>query len=349
MAGSGWNRNFHVILLAGGSGTRFWPKSRAGNPKQFLALAGKDPLLVAAWKRARKLAPPSRIWVVAPGRLAERICALLPGLKNANMIVEPSPRDTAPAVTLACATVAGRCPDAVVAVLPTDHVIADVGEFVETVRLAKAKADDGALVCLGIRPDRPATGYGYLRCASRPRKGRSTKVDRFVEKPDAVRARRYLKTGRYLWNAGMFVWKASAFMQAVDDASPAIPRSVRRFLEGHPKAWRKAPRISVDYAVMEKAGNVRVVPLEAGWNDLGSWDAVAPLPARRAGMDGKHVMIASKNSAVFGNDRTVAVVGLPGIVVVDTDDAVLVVARKEAERVKDVVDELRKTGQSRLL
>jgi mannose-1-phosphate guanylyltransferase len=340
---------FHAVLLAGGSGTRFWPMSRAERPKQFLALAGGRPLLEETWRRLSRLAPPARRWVVAPRRLASAVKEMLPGLHADNLILEPSPRDTGPAVGLACAAVARREPRAVVGIFPTDHVIADRDRFTAAVRLASRRAAAGALVCLGIRPDRPATGFGYLKCARPPRRGHAVAVERFVEKPDPGRARRFLRSGKYLWNAGMFVWRAERFLEELGRTEPAIRAAVEGCLAGRPRAWSRATRLSVDYAVMERAKGVEVVPLDAGWDDVGSWDAASRLQAAARGATDRTIMVDSPGSAVFGHDRLVALVDVPDVVVVDTGDALLVVSRGKTEKVKRVVEELRRTGRTDLL
>jgi mannose-1-phosphate guanylyltransferase len=340
---------FHVVLLAGGSGTRFWPLSRRSRPKQLLPLAGPRPLLVETWRRARKLAPPERIWVVTPAALARPVRRLLPQLRRGRLILEPSPRDTAPAVALACATVRRSDPEAIVGVFPTDHVVRKEQEFVRSVRVAVGEAARGRLVCLGIRPDRPATGYGYLACASAPVKGRPARVARFVEKPDLARARRFLRTGKYLWNAGMFVWRAERFLEEAGRVAPGIVTAVEGHLAGRKTAWRRAVRLSVDYAVMERARDVAVVPLDAGWDDVGSWDAAARLREQAGGADGGALLVDSPGSVVFGDRRLVAVVDAPGITVVDTPDALLVVSRSGSEKVKRVVDELQRRRRSDLL
>lgn len=342
---------FHVILLAGGSGTRFWPLSRRSRPKQFLPLTGSKPLLVETWRRARKLAPRERIWVVAPAALARPVRRALPDLERGRLILEPSPRDTAPAIVLACATVERADPGAIVGVFPTDHVIRNESEFVRSVRTAAVEAGRNRLVCLGIRPDRPATGFGYLGCKSSPVKGRSVPVARFVEKPDLVRARRFLRSGKYLWNAGMFVWRAARFLEQARDLAPGIVRAVEGHLAGRKTAWDRARRLSVDYAVMEQAKDVCVVPLVAGWDDVGSWDAAARL-REEAGASTRGpspLLVDSAGSVVFGGERLVALVGVPDVTVVDTPDAVLVVSRKASERVKQVVEELRRRGRTDLL
>ena len=318
--------------------------SRKSRPKQFLALTGSDSLLRATWKRARRLVPASRIWVVAPRALAAAVRRELPELSKGRLVLEPSPRDTAPAIALACEAVARVAPRAVVAVLPTDHLIRDSRAFALAVGAARRAAERGALVCLGVRPDRPATGFGYLEVASTPRGLAPRPVVRFEEKPPLHRARRFARSGRHLWNAGMFVWRVDRFREEVARVAPRLDRALR---EG---AWTRAPKISVDYAVMEHARGVEVVPLSAGWDDLGSWDAAAAhvaeslrLPPRRA------LVLGSPGSAVFSGGRFVALLDVPGVVVVDGGDAVLVASRASAERLKEVVAAVRRARRPDLL
>ncbi|ANM29052.1 hypothetical protein ABI59_04770 [Acidobacteria bacterium Mor1] len=337
------------MLLAGGSGTRFWPESRKRKPKQFLALAGKRPLLVESWRRVRKLAPPSRIWVVAPAALADSIRELLPQLRPDRLVIEPSPRDTAPAIALACASLAAVDPEAVVGIFPTDHVVRDVDAFKAAVERAAGAAAAGDLCCLGIKPDRPATGFGYLKCKGSVRAKGPIEVDRFVEKPDLAKAKRFLKTGTYLWNAGMFVWRATRFLDELDRTAPEIRTAVERMLAGKAKAWDKATKLSVDYAVMERARGVKVVPLDAGWDDVGSWQAAAALLEEAGLLDRSPVLVGSEGTAVFGAEKLVAVVGLPDVSIVETPDALLVVRNDQSERVRDVVKELEKRGRRDLL
>jgi mannose-1-phosphate guanylyltransferase len=243
-----------------------------------------------------------------------------------------------------------RDPGAVTAFFPTDHVVRDPKAFVGAVRAAVAEARTGALVCLGITPTRPATGFGYLRCRGPLRAGIPAGVERFVEKPDAARARRFVASGRYLWNAGMFVWRADRFLEELALRAPATHGAALGTAAGDRRAWEGAERLSVDYAVMEKARDVRVVPLDAGWDDVGSWEAVAAL-RREAGSDRdpNAVLVESPGATVLSDGRCVAVVAAPGIVVVETKDAVLVVGRGASESVRAVVDALRARGRDDLL
>jgi len=339
----------HVVILAGGSGTRFWPLSRAKRPKQFLSLAGKVSLLRATWDRARKLVPVERIWTVAPRALAAAVRRELPELRRDRLVVEPSPRDTAPAIALACSVIARNDPRAIAAIFPSDHVIRDTGAFKRALAVAHRAARGGALVCLGIAPDRAATGFGYLKLGARPRPGIASPVLEFVEKPDAARARRFLRSGRYLWNGGMFVWRIDRFLEELARVAPEVHGATAAVAAGSPGAWRRAPKISLDYAVMEKASRVAVVPVDAGWDDLGSWDAAARHAAPGAAGSGARVMLGSEGAVVFGGKRAVAILDLPGVVVVDTPDALLVVSRASSEKMKSVVEAVRASGRADLL
>jgi len=339
----------HVVLLAGGSGTRFWPLSRVKRPKQFLALAGRQSLLRDTWDRARKLAPANRIWVVAPRALAPAVRRELPALRPDRLIAEPSPRDTAPAIALACAVVARHDPAAITGIFPCDHVIGDVASFERAVGAAARAARGGALVCLGVAPTRPATGFGYLKVAKRPRTATATPVLQFVEKPDTARAGRFVRSGRYLWNGGMFVWRVDRFLDELARVAPKVHHAAVAVAGGSKASWRHAPKISIDYALMEKADGVAVVPLDAGWDDIGSWEAAARRASTGAAGSGTRLLLGSDGSAVFGGKRLVAMVDLPGVVVVDTPDALLVLARSSSEKMKSVVEALRAAGRADVL
>ena len=323
--------------------------SRAKHPKQFLALAGKVSLLRATWDRARTMVPAERIWAVAPRMLAAAVRRELPGLRRDRLVLEPSPRDTAPAIALACSVIAKNDPNATAAILPSDHVIRDTAAFKRAVAVASRAAAAGSLVCLGIAPDRAATGFGYLKLGAPGRAGVASPVVAFVEKPDAARARRFLKSGRYLWNGGMFVWRVDRFLDELARVAPEVYRATASVAAGSPASWRNAPRISVDHAVMEKASRVAVVPLDAGWDDLGSWDAAARHTSPGQDGHGKRLMIGSDGAVVFGGTRFVAILDLPGVVVVDTKDALLVLPRASSEKVKSVLEAVRSAGRADLL
>ncbi len=339
----------HVVILAGGSGTRFWPLSRVARPKQFLPLAGRRSLLRATWDRVRRLAPPERIWVVAPRALVPAVRRELPGLRRHRLVVEPSARGTGPAIALACAVVARHDPRAIAAIFPSDHAIRDASAFERAIAVAIRAARGEVLVCLGVAPRRAATGFGYLKVAARPRRGVASTVVKFVEKPDAARARRFVRSGRYLWNGGMFVWRVERFLEELARVAPKLHDAATAVALGSRFAWGRAPEISVDYAVMEKASAVAVVPLDAGWDDVGSWDGAARHPASGVWGRGARVFLGSDGAAVFGGDRAVALVDVPGLVVVDTPDALLIVARESSEKTRDVVRAMAALGREDLL
>ena len=339
----------HVVILAGGSGTRFWPLSRAKRPKQFLSLAGEVSLLRATWDRARKLVPARSIWTVAPRALVAAVRRELPELTRDRLVVEPSPRDTAPAVALACAVIARTDPRAIAAILPSDHVIRDAEAFKRAVAIAVDAARGGALVCLGITPDRAATGFGYLKLGARPRPGAASPVLEFVEKPDAARAVRFLRSGRYLWNGGMFVWRIDRFLEDLARVAPEVHDATAKVAAGSARAWLRAPKISLDYAVMEKASRVAVVPFNAGWDDLGSWDAAARQASLEPRRNGARLIVGSEGTVVFGGRRLVAVLDVPGVVIVDTPDALLVVSRASSEKTREIVRALTALGREDVL
>jgi mannose-1-phosphate guanylyltransferase len=319
--------------------------SRKAWPKQFLVLDGRESLLQRTWKRARQVAPPSRIWVVTGKALAGPVRREIPRLPKSNLIIEPSSKNTGPALTLAVAVVSRRDPSAIVGVFPTDHLVRNARAFTAAFEKAVAAAARGGLVCLGVVPDRPRTGFGYLRVARRT-KSRAIKVEQFIEKPALPAARRFVASGRYLWNAGLFVWRADEFLSVAAAVAPAVHAAGVAAAAGRSMAWRRLRPASVDRAVMEKAPRVAVVPLDAGWEDLGSWDAAArEMPEGSPGA----LLTDSPGTVVFGRGRVVAVLDVPGIVVVDTPDALLVVSRSAAERVRCVVDHLARHGRGDVL
>jgi len=351
------------VVMAGGSGTRLWPLSRSGFPKQFLTLDGRASLFQQAVERLAAL-DGDGIAAAAPlvvGNDEHRFLLLeqLRELKREPqaLLLEPVGRNTAPALTLAAlATLEGG--DPVLAVTPADQTVTDTAAYVAAMRSAAALAAGGAIVTLGIVPTRPETGYGYIR-AEAP--GGASRVQGFVEKPDAATAERYLREG-YLWNGGIFVLKASVWMQALERFRPDIAAAVRTAWEGHVRdaafvrpdraAFEAVPAESIDYAVMEKVPRselpMQVVPMAAGWNDLGAWDAVwQVLPKDDAGNAslGDVVLEGCRDTLVHASSRLVAAVGLNDVVVVETPDAVMVSTQARSQDVKRVVARLEADGR----
>jgi len=366
-----WNpgieRPVTAVLLAGGKGTRFWPASRSERPKQFLRPTGERTLLRATWDRFVRLVGKERILVVTGPSLVPMTRHELPELPPGNLVIEPSGRDTLPAAALGARSALERDADPVLVVAPTDHAILDEGAFGEALARALRAAGAGALVTFGVRPDRAAPEYGYIERAGDAEPDESAPVARFHEKPSPAQAAEYLAAGRFLWNAGIFAWRARVFferMREADaplaDAVAALPPSARPDTPAwasFAEAWERIPRISIDRALMEKARGVRVVPLEAGWSDLGGWEALGALGEHDA--DGNvtakdALYVHARDCAVHrhggpGRGRVYALVGTENLIVVDTDDAVLICRRGAGESIRDVVLRLQAAGREDLL
>ena len=354
--------------MAGGSGTRFWPASRALRPKQYLPLAHGQTLIAATIGRLRGVCAPENTWIVTNAAQAAQLPTLLPDFPRAQVIVEPEARDTAPCVALATATIAARDPDATIAMMPADHVIEPAEAFHELLRRGTAIAADGrTLVTFGIRPDHPATGYGYVACGEALDDGapRAFAARRFCEKPDRPTAEGFLADGGYLWNSGIFVWSVAAILAAMRHGDAALGNACDGMLaamqatdaEAVAAAFRTAPRISVDYAVMERAPRVAVVEAILRWNDVGSFPALADVtPADVGGNhallgDGaQQIQLASQGNIVYAEGaRTVALFGVHDLVVVAVGDAVLVCPKDRAADLKQLVDHVRRLGRTDLL
>lgn len=348
----------HALILAGGSGTRLWPFSTAGMPKQLVPLLQGRSLLDIAVARATSVVPPAQVWLGAGEQLRSAVSQVA-GLQADRLIVEPSGRDTLPAVALGCAVIAASDPSAVVAVLTADHLIEPLDSFAATLdaAFALAEARDDALVTFGVVPDHPATGFGYLELGE-PLDGGSHAVSQFREKPSQAAASDFLAAGpsRYLWNSGMFVWQASTLLRAVDAFVPESGPFLRAMgaAYGTPaweplalEAWPTLAKLSIDYGVMEPASTspeftVAALPLAARWLDVGSWPAYGE--AVGADEDGnmvgaaRAVLHASRDNVVASSDPShlVTLVGCEGLVVVHTPTATLVMPAAEAQRVKEL-------------
>jgi mannose-1-phosphate guanylyltransferase/mannose-6-phosphate isomerase len=349
------------VILAGGSGTRLWPLSRALYPKQFLPLTGEHSLFQLA---VRRLTAAGAAAPLVVGNEEHRFMALEQlreiGATPATLLLEPSGRNTAPALTLAALAASADGDDPVLAVSPADQSIGDEAAFGAALRTAIEAADAGALVTLGIVPDRPETGYGYIRAGGT---GAARRVEAFVEKPDLATAERYLADGGYAWNSGLFVLRASVWLSALERFRPDILAATRAAWDGRQTdagfvrpdrgAFAAIPSESIDYAVMEKAPGaglrVEMVALDAGWSDLGAWDAVWQVRERDADGNCTHgdAMIEnSRNTLVHATSRLVGAVGLDNVIVVETPDAVLVADRSRSQEVKQIVAALQRAGRS---
>ncbi|WP_447906571.1 mannose-1-phosphate guanylyltransferase/mannose-6-phosphate isomerase [Stenotrophomonas sepilia] len=344
------------VILSGGSGTRLWPLSREAYPKQFLPLAGELTMLQATWKRVAPIAARGPLVIANEEHrfvAAEQLQQV--GAEPAAIILEPVGRNTAPAIAVAALEATRDGGDALLLVLPSDHVITNEAAFRSAVQAAAGAAEAGKLVTFGIVPTGPETGYGYIKAAE----GQGLRaVERFVEKPDLDTATCYVSSGQYYWNSGMFLFKASRYLQELERFQPAM-------LAGSRQAWQQArrdadftrldkdaftavPSDSIDYAVMEKTADAVVIPLDAGWNDVGSWTALRDV-SQQDGDGNAHqgdvIAIDCRNTYAYGQ-RLVAMVGLDDVIVVETDDAVLVGKADRMQEVKSVVAQLKAEGRS---
>lgn len=355
----------YSTILAGGSGTRLWPLSRAGEPKFLHALTGTDrSLLQATVDRIGPLSAAEQIYVVTGTAHATAISRQLPAVPAANVLIEPSPKDSCAAVSLACAVLARRDPGALMAAFSADHLISDQDLFVEIIEQAAAAARDGYLATVGIRPTHAEVRFGYLKLGPAA-SGKARTVAEFKEKPSAELASSYLESGQYLWNAGIFVFAVATFLAELARQRPLLSDGIARIADAWDgperdatlaEVWPGLEKISVDYGVLEgaaAAGKVATVPADMPWSDVGDFDSLGEaLPTDESGnlmIAGQAEIIARdvKDAVIVSTtDRVVAVVGLDDVVVVDTADATLVCARSRSQEVKQIVEELRERGHT---
>ena len=357
----------HAVIMAGGVGSRFWPRSRRATPKQFLDVLGDASLIQNTFARLQPLVEPDHVWVVTHQDYVGTTRQHLPAVPPGHVLGEPVARNTAPCVAFAAARLLAEDPDATMVVLPADHLIANVGRFHEVLRAAIAAAQPdgdgpGALVTIGVRPTHPETGYGYLQydLEGDGRPGdlipedappQAYPVLTFAEKPDLPTAERFLDAGDFLWNSGMFIWRADAILAAFERYLPEVwrlfaPLAGAFGTDGEAAAvadaYERSPRISIDYGIMEQADRVMVVPGAFGWSDVGDWRAVHDLADKdEAGNRAEGTVILQDTARSFARSsdgRLLVLVGMTDALVVDTGDAVLVCHRDQAQKVKDVVD-----------
>jgi mannose-1-phosphate guanylyltransferase len=356
----------YAVILAGGRGTRFWPQSRTAKPKQLLQIIGDRSLLQQTADRVSPLVPLENVIVLGNEILREAIARQLPGVPKANLISEPVGHNTAPCIGLAAHLIARRDPEATLMVLPSDHLIARPDIFLDRLREAAAVAQqDESIVVMGLTPTRPETGYGYVR-TKEPRWLQSKgvvvyAVETFVEKPDRPTAERYLAEGNYYWNGGIFVWKAKTIIHAIERYLPATHRALQKIaeraetsdFENTLKEWYpQTDSISVDYGVLEKATNIFCVVCDMGWNDLGSWQALYEVSGKNDegnAMNADGLAIDAHGNLVRVAGKKVALVGVDNLIIVETEDALLVCDRNRSQDVSRLVKELERRGLKDLL
>ncbi len=357
----------YIVILAGGSGTRFWPLSRASKPKQLISITGDRTMLQRTVERVLPLKP-KRILIITNKLQADETERQVAGYRGVHIdvIAEPSARNTAPAIGLAATIIASHDPTGVMVVLPADHFILDEDALRDTLLSAAQSARKGYLMTLGIMPSRPETGYGYIEAEMELRGEGPFPVKRFVEKPPLEDALRYLEAGNYFWNSGMFIWRTDTILAEMTIHMPALSRALTGIsfdgdvwelsdLDGQIESvYSAVESISIDYGVMERSTKVQVVPVEMGWSDVGSWSALPEVQApdengtvciNTAG----HVSLDSSDCLIYADGRTVATVGVHNLVIVSTADAILVCDRDRAQDVKKVVEELTRSGRTSCL
>ncbi len=352
----------HAVVMAGGSGTRFWPKSRRNRPKQLIDLFGEGTLLRQTVERVAPLVPPERVHIITGADQADAVRAQLPELAPKNVVAEPCPRDTAPCVGLAATIIARIDPDATMIVMPADHVIHPADAFLKTVAAAVAaiEEDPTAFVTFGVKPTRAETGYGYIErgeLLGQPDGIAMHRVVQFREKPDRATAEKFVAEGRFSWNAGIFLWKARAILDAMATHKPTLAAALQRISRslGTPEEaatiaheFPRMERIPIDKAVMEQATNVRVLEVVYNWSDVGDWRSLAELlPADSLGNTGQGPVhaIDTKGSILIADEgKLIATLGVEDLVVIQSGGATLVAKREHLDKLKGLVEGLDKAG-----
>ncbi len=354
----------HSVIIAGGVGVRFWPLSRKHRPKQLVNLMGEGAMIELTIRRIESLVPGERQWIVTNREQMNLIREVVPDVPETQFILEPAGRNTAPAIGLAAVHLLRSDPDAVMIVLPADHRIENVDEFLGVLRKAAALVTDSEiLVTIGIKPTRPETGYGYIQIDknSKPLADDVFKVKTFAEKPTLQIAQSFVKSGEFLWNSGIFVWRADAIMKQLAEHLPqwysglqeiAAAIGTSREAEVTKHIFNALKGISIDYGVMEHAPHVAVVRGTFGWSDVGSWDEIwrlTPHDEHGVAAKGNAIAVNTKDSLVLAQERLIALVGVKDIIVVDAGDTILVCPREQSQDVRAVVEALEKRGLKKYL
>ena len=349
------------VIIAGGRGTRFWPSSRNDNPKQLLEIVGKDNMLQMTIDRLKKIKNLEDIFIVTGERLAPKIQKNITGIRKKNIIIEPSGKNTAPAIALAAMHIKRIRENALMAVFPADHLIIGAQQFLKTIRSSVRIANKkNGLVTIGVNPTYPSTGYGYIQYNKKiPELNLNAfKVKAFAEKPHLTLAKRFLKSGDFLWNGGMFVWRVDIFYKEMKKYMPDLYSQMNKIekriiaKKDYSNIWKSVVSESIDYALLEKSNSIYTVKADFKWNDLGSWSSVYDVSSKskeKNAIRGSGVVIDGSNNLIESKKQFTAIIGASNLVVITTPDATLVVPREKAEEVKDIVLYLEKKKRHDLL
>ena len=351
------------MIMAGGRGERFWPKSRKNLPKQFLSLTDDGRTMIQLTvERIKPLVDIKDVYIATNKNYMALVQEQLPGVPKENILCEPIGRNTAPCIGLGAAHVQKKDGDALMIVLPSDHLIKNNELFVQTLKNALDAAQKGPnLATIGITPNYPETGYGYIKFDAQKKDGEAFSVERFVEKPNLEKAKEYLADGSYLWNSGMFVWKASTVLSCIKEFMPDLSAGLEKIQAAVGTAdydnvlesvFPTLPSESIDYGVMEKAKSIFILPGDFGWDDVGSWLAVGRIKAldeSNSAVSGNVVAVNCSDNVIQGGKKLIAAVGLKDTIVVDTDDAILICAKESAGDIKKILAALREKGMEEYL
>jgi len=347
----------YAIIMAGGTGTRLWPLSTEEEPKQVHSLTGDRSLFQEAVDRVKSFVGLKHVMVVAGEDHRPKLHSQVLGIPLDNFIMEPEGRGTAPCIGLTAAHLSREDPDAVMIVLTADHYIGDVDGFHSALEAAVEAADKGHLVTLGIKPDEASTGYGYIKHGEKLyniKEHEVLRVERFTEKPEEETAEEMFESGNYSWNSGMFVWKVERIMEEFKEHMPQFYQKLEKIREAvgtksykHvlKDTWEEVPRQTIDYGVMEKAQDVVVLPVDIDWSDLGSWSSVKdllPSDDDNNSVKGEHIGIGTENSLIYGGEKLIATIGIKDLIIVDTEEALLVCHKSQDQKVRDIVKILEK-------
>jgi mannose-1-phosphate guanylyltransferase len=353
-------QNYYVVIMAGGSGTRLWPISRSNLPKQLHSFGNEKSLIQETYDRVQDLVPPENIYISLVESILKTSQKQLPKVKKENFIIEPVAKNTAPSLALVAATIFKRDPHGIVITLASDHVVNKLPNFIAAVKRAFifASKNPDYFTTVGIQPDKPDTGLGYIKVGRKFENTEVFNVDQFVEKPNIIKAKQYVKSGKYLWNASYFIWRADKLLEMYEKYSPEIYGITTKILpfigtrNGQKeinKIYLEMPKEPVDTAIAEKVEKIAVVPADLGWSDIGSWSTLYDLLAQKSGnhtvSQGNHIGVDDQNCLVYAQDKLLATVGLENVVIVDTPDVTLVCNKAKAQDIKKLIEKIKETKE----